>query len=91
MAQLGAEQSFDVAEAPADRSITDEESDVRDEEIVATPPPPPRKNAVKRSKETQEYIDLVESTFEKFIRLASEGAVKLWNYFASLVEKLGKS
>ncbi len=89
MEQLGVEQSFDVAVAPADRSITDEEDDARDDEIVKTPPPP-RKNAVKRSKETQEYIDLVESTFEKFIRLASEGAVKLWNYFASLVGKIGK-
>ena len=89
MEQFGAEQNFDVAEALKDRSIANEEDDARDEEIVATPPPR-RTNAVKRSKETQEYIDLVESTFEKFIRLASEGAVKLWDYFASLVGKLGK-
>ncbi len=90
MEQQEPEQTFDVAEAHEENAIAvDDEGDVGDEEI-AEAPRPRSKNAVKRSQETQDYIDLVESTFEKFIRLSREGFVKLWDYFSGLIEKFIK-
>ena len=90
--QLGIEQNIDVAEALEDNNAaTFEEDDAVNEETAESSQPPAKpKNSIKRSKETQDYIDLVESTFEKFIRLAQEGFGKLWNYFSGLIDKFSK-
>ncbi len=82
------QQAFDMVELPEYSAITIDDGD---EKIAEAPPRPRRKNSVKRSEETQKYIDLVESTFEKFIRLAGEGAVNLWDYFSSLIKNFSKS
>ena len=93
MQQQSAGQTFDGAETLEYSSIDAyEESDAEDEEIAEAPANQTRpKNRVKRSKETQKYIDLVESTFQKFIRLVSEGSVKIWDYFSDLIAKFSKS
>lgn len=87
------QQTFEIAEVPEESSIDGyEEGDAEDEEIAEAPSNQTHpKNRVKRSKETQKYIDLVESTFQKFIRLVSEGAVNIWGYFADLIGKYTKS
>ena len=82
-------KNVDIAETVGESLISDDEGELGDEEI-AEAPSPRRNNSVKRSKETQDYIDLVESTFEKFVRLTKEGFVNLWYYFSGLIEKFSK-
>ncbi|MGV7220942.1 MAG: hypothetical protein ACQ9MH_05425 [Nitrospinales bacterium] len=87
--QLAAEQNVELPEAAEEMDEVAEEIESSAEEIIEESEPDP--NAVKRSKETQEYIDLVESTFEKFVRLVKEGSTKLWDYFSGLIEQYTKA
>jgi uncharacterized protein HemX len=89
MEQLATEQNIELPEAAEEMDAVAGEIESSKEEIIEESEPDP--NAVKRSKETQDYIDLVESTFEKFIRLTKEGSVKLWDYFSGLIEQYTKA
>jgi membrane-associated HD superfamily phosphohydrolase len=89
MEQLATEQNVEIPEPAEEMDEVAEAIESSKEKIIEESKPDP--NAVKRSKETQEYIDLVESTFEKFIRLVKEGSAKLWDYFSGLTEQYTKA
>jgi len=92
MEELAANQNIEIPELAEEMDMVAEAVESGEEEITEEPEPDTQpENAVKRSKETQEYIDLVESTFQKFIRLTKEGFATLWDYFSSLIDKFTKS
>ena len=81
-----------IVEESGEMDVVAEAVESDEEEITKEHDPDDQaESAVKRSKETQEYIDLVESTFEKFIRLVKEGSAKLWDYFSGLIEQYNKA
>ena len=92
MEQLATEQNVELPEQAEDMHAVAEAIELSEEEInEESESEIHSQKAAKRSKETQKYIDLVESTFEKFVRLVKEGSTKLWDYFSDLIDQYTKA